>query len=52
MVPHITDAIKNHIESVATIPVDGQVGSADVCVIELGGTVGNLTTTLVRAFPC
>ncbi|XP_022150854.1 CTP synthase [Momordica charantia] len=42
VVPHITDAIKNHIESVATIPVDGQVGSADVCVIELGGTVGDI----------
>lgn len=24
----------------ATIPVDGKDGSADVCVIELGGTVG------------
>lgn len=50
MVPHITDAIKNHIESVATIPVDGQEGPADVCVIELGGTVGNLTVTFVRKF--
>ncbi|XP_038900037.1 CTP synthase-like isoform X2 [Benincasa hispida] len=42
VVPHITDAIKNHIESVATIPVDGQEGPADVCVIELGGTVGDI----------
>lgn len=40
MVPHITDAIKNWIEAVAVIPVDGQEGPADVCVIELGGTVG------------
>lgn len=40
MVPHITDAIKNWIESVAVIPVDGKEGQADVCVIELGGTVG------------
>lgn len=40
MVPHITDAIKNWIESVAVIPVDGEEGPADVCVIELGGTVG------------
>lgn len=38
--PHITDAIKNWIESVAVIPVDGKEGPADVCVIELGGTVG------------
>lgn len=40
VVPHITDAIKNWIESVASIPVDGKDGAADVCVIELGGTVG------------
>lgn len=40
MVPHITDAIRNWIESVAVIPVDGKEGPADVCVIELGGTVG------------
>lgn len=40
MVPHITDAIKNWIESVSAIPVDGKEGPADVCVIELGGTVG------------
>ncbi|XP_023004505.1 CTP synthase-like isoform X1 [Cucurbita maxima] len=42
VVPHISDAIKNHIESVATIPMDGQEGPADVCVIELGGTVGDI----------
>ncbi|XP_077215718.1 uncharacterized protein LOC143850324 [Tasmannia lanceolata] len=42
VVPHITDAIKNWIEFVAVIPVDGKDGSADVCVIELGGTVGDI----------
>jgi CTP synthase len=26
------------------IPVDGKPGPADVCVIELGGTIGTLTT--------
>jgi CTP synthase (UTP-ammonia lyase) len=26
------------------IPVDGKAGPADVCVIELGGTIGILTT--------
>lgn len=40
VVPHVTDAIKNWIESVSVIPVDGKEGPADVCVIELGGTVG------------
>ncbi|XP_054802495.1 uncharacterized protein LOC129306138 isoform X4 [Prosopis cineraria] len=42
VVPHITDAIKDWIESVAVIPVDGKEGPADVCVIELGGTVGDI----------
>lgn len=42
VVPHITDAIKEWIESVSQIPVDGKQGPADVCVIELGGTVGKI----------
>ncbi|XP_015939307.1 uncharacterized protein LOC107464867 [Arachis duranensis] len=42
VVPHITDAIKDWVQSVAAIPVDGQEGPADVCVIELGGTVGDI----------
>ncbi|KAL5136505.1 CTP synthase [Glycine soja] len=42
VVPHITDAIKDWIETVAVIPVDGKEGPADVCVIELGGTVGDI----------
>jgi len=42
VVPHITDAIKNWIESVSSVPVDGKNGPADVCVIELGGTVGRI----------
>ncbi|XP_068636881.1 uncharacterized protein [Aristolochia californica] len=42
VVPHITDAIQEWIERVALIPVDGQEGPADVCVIELGGTIGDI----------
>lgn len=42
VVPHITDAIQDWIERVAAIPVDGKEGSPDVCVIELGGTIGTL----------
>uniref|UniRef100_A0A2N9H9P2 CTP synthase n=1 Tax=Fagus sylvatica TaxID=28930 RepID=A0A2N9H9P2_FAGSY len=42
VVPHITDAIQEWIERVAKIPVDGQEGPADVCVIELGGTIGDI----------
>ncbi|CAA6654371.1 unnamed protein product [Spirodela intermedia] len=42
VVPHITDAIKNWIERVSTISVDGKDGPPDICVIELGGTVGDI----------
>ncbi|XP_010538283.1 PREDICTED: CTP synthase-like [Tarenaya hassleriana] len=42
VVPHITDAIQEWIERVAKIPVDGEEGPADVCVIELGGTIGDI----------
>ncbi|XP_020592596.1 CTP synthase-like isoform X1 [Phalaenopsis equestris] len=42
VVPHITDAIQEWIERVALIPVDGREGPADVCVIELGGTIGDI----------
>ncbi|CAN8290567.1 unnamed protein product [Cochlearia groenlandica] len=42
VVPHITDAIQEWIERVAVIPVDGEDGPADICVIELGGTIGDI----------
>ncbi|XP_066309119.1 uncharacterized protein [Miscanthus floridulus] len=42
VVPHITNAIQEWIEHVAMIPVDGKEGPADVCVIELGGTIGDI----------
>ncbi|KAG6483691.1 hypothetical protein ZIOFF_060343 [Zingiber officinale] len=42
VVPHITDAIQEWIERVAMVPVDGKEGPADVCVIELGGTIGDI----------
>lgn len=42
VVPHITDEIQDWIERVAMIPVDGKEGPADVCVIELGGTIGDI----------
>ena len=40
VVPHISDAIQEWIQRVAQVPVDGSGSAADVCVIELGGTVG------------
>lgn len=42
VVPHITDAIKDWIERVAKIPVDDTQEEPDVCIIELGGTVGDM----------
>ena len=42
MVPHITDAIQEWIARVAQVPVDGLEGPSDVCIIELGGTVGDI----------
>lgn len=42
VVPHITNAIQDWIERVAKVPADGRDGSPDVCVIELGGTVGDI----------
>eukprot|EP01118_Nematostelium_gracile_P004856 TRINITY_DN1578_c0_g1_i2.p1 TRINITY_DN1578_c0_g1~~TRINITY_DN1578_c0_g1_i2.p1 ORF type:complete len:615 (-),score=171.56 TRINITY_DN1578_c0_g1_i2:965-2740(-) len=42
VVPHITDAIQDWVQRVAHDPVDGLEGPCDVCVIELGGTVGDI----------
>jgi CTP synthase len=42
VVPHLTDAIQDWIERVAQIPVDDTNETPDVCIIELGGTVGDI----------
>ena len=42
VVPHVTDAIQDWIERVSHVAVDGKDGVPDVCVIELGGTVGDI----------
>lgn len=42
MVPHITDAIQDWIERVAQVAVDETNETPDVCIIELGGTVGDI----------
>jgi len=48
VVPHITNEIQETIERVAHIPVDperpGEV--ADVCLIEVGGTVGDIESSV------
>lgn len=42
VVPHITNEIMDWIERVAPIPVDASGLEADVCLIEVGGTVGDI----------
>ncbi|XP_066316940.1 uncharacterized protein [Miscanthus floridulus] len=42
VIPHITDAIQEWIERVALIPVDGREGRPEVCIVELGGTIGDI----------
>ncbi|KAH8704588.1 CTP synthase-like protein [Phaeosphaeriaceae sp. PMI808] len=42
VVPHITDAIQEWIEKVSRIPVDDTGEEPDACIIELGGTVGDI----------
>ena len=45
VIPHITDEIQNWIERVAHIPADGEEGAPDACIIELGGTVGDIESS-------
>ena len=42
VVPHLTDAVQDWIQRVAEIPVDDTKERPDVCIIELGGTVGDI----------
>ncbi|CAO3652105.1 unnamed protein product [Mucor fragilis] len=42
VVPHVTDAIQSWVERVADLPVDDSGEKPDVCIIELGGTVGDI----------
>jgi CTP synthase len=42
VIPHITNEIQEWIERVAHIPSDGNGKEPDACVIELGGTVGDI----------
>ncbi|KKA30388.1 hypothetical protein TD95_001039 [Thielaviopsis punctulata] len=42
VVPHVTDAIQEWIQRIAKIPVDTSSEEPDVCIVELGGTVGDI----------
>lgn len=45
VVPHVTNAIQDWIERVAKVPVDETNEEPDICVIELGGTVGDIESS-------
>jgi hypothetical protein len=42
VVPHVTNAIQEWIERVSRTPIDNLSDPPDVCVIELGGTIGDI----------
>ncbi|KDQ60060.1 hypothetical protein JAAARDRAFT_594888 [Jaapia argillacea MUCL 33604] len=42
IIPHVTNAIQDWIERVSKIPVDDTDEEPDVCIVELGGTVGDI----------
>ncbi|XP_048413874.1 CTP synthase 1b isoform X2 [Stegostoma tigrinum] len=51
VVPHITDAIQEWVVRQALIPVDSDGVEPEVCVIELGGTVGDIESMpFIEAF--
>ena len=49
VVPHITGEIQEWIERVAMNPVAGTEEPVDVCVIELGGTIGKKLFCIIEA---
>lgn len=46
MVPHVTDAIQRWILKVASRPVDAHRQAPYVCLIEVGGTVGDIESAV------
>lgn len=51
VVPHITDAIQEWVERVAKIPVSQAGKVPQVCIVELGGTIGDIESmAFVEAF--
>ena len=42
VVPHFTNWVQNHIKTVSATPADDSGEKPDICLIELGGTVGDL----------
>jgi CTP synthase len=42
VIPHVTTAVQEWIEKVARLPVDGSRLAPEVCLVEVGGTVGDI----------
>ncbi|EGV61314.1 CTP synthase ura7 [Yamadazyma tenuis] len=42
VVPHITNAIQDWVERVSRVPVDDSGLEPEICIVELGGTVGDI----------
>ncbi|KAI7937360.1 hypothetical protein MJO29_014675 [Puccinia striiformis f. sp. tritici] len=42
VIPHLTDAIQDWVQRVSKIPVDEDGEVPDICIVELGGTVGDI----------
>lgn len=47
ILPHITNEIQDWIIDVAKVPVDNSNKQPEVCIIELGGTVGDIEGNLL-----
>ena len=45
VIPHVTDAVQEWIEDVAHQPADDSGEIPDACIIELGGTVGDIESS-------
>jgi len=45
IIPHVTDCIQEWIERVAEMPVERSGKTPEVCIIELGGTVGDIESS-------
>lgn len=51
VIPHITDAIQEWVQRVAHIPVTSENTPPRVCIVELGGTIGDIEgMSFVEAF--
>lgn len=42
VIPHVTDAIQDYLDRVSRTPIDGSYEEPDVCLVEVGGTVGDI----------